>query len=159
MQFLVFLQDHVSAEGRYSDPDLQLQSHPSILSSAMLSQVQTILQKIKWNRNNVEDFLGIYLSEPKSHVFFEQPEKPMLLHDFIRLVCESGIELDLKSRMLCGRNKFFLNGEVFTGGIEANRILMKLADNYELMPTKGIDEETAKILYQWYVNGYIKQKN
>jgi 50S ribosomal protein L16 3-hydroxylase len=74
-QFLVFLQDRVSAPGRYADPGLQLQSHPSVLSPAMLSQVRTILNKIKWNQNDVEDFLGIYLSEPKPHVFFEQPEK------------------------------------------------------------------------------------
>ncbi|MGZ0019435.1 JmjC domain-containing protein [Nitrosomonas sp. wSCUT-2] len=158
-QFLVFLQDRVSAAGRYADPDLQLQSHPSILSSAMLSQVQTILQKIKWNRNDVEDFLGIYLSEPKSHVFFEQPAEPISFRDFIQSVCENGLALDLKSRMLCGRNQFFINGESISAGDEAYRILVKLADDHELMPVKIIDQETAKILYEWYENGYIKLKN
>ena len=158
-QFLVFLQDRVSAAGRYADPDLQLQSHPSILSSAMLSQVQAILQKIKWNRNDVEDFLGIYLSEPKSHVFFEQPAEPISLRDFIQSVCENGLALDLKSRMLCGRNQFFINGESINAGAEAYRILVKLADDHELMPVKIIDKETAKILYEWYENGYIKLKN
>lgn len=158
-QFLVFLQDRISAEGRYSDPDLQLQSHPSILSAAMLSQVQMILRKIKWNRNDIEDFLGIYLSEPKSHVFFEQPAEPMRLRDFIQLVCKNGIELDLRSRMLCVRNKFFLNGEVFSGSVEAYRILIKLADNYELTAIKNMDDETGGILYQWYMNGYINLKN
>ncbi|OQW40892.1 MAG: cupin [Proteobacteria bacterium SG_bin4] len=158
-QFLVFLQDRVSAAGRYADPGLQFQTHPSILSSAMLSQVRTILQEIKWDRKDVEDFLGIYLSEPKSHVFFEQPAEPISLRDFIRLVCENGLTLDLKSRMLSGRDQFFINGESISAGAEAYRILVKLADNHELMPTKIIDKETAKILYEWYENGYIKLKN
>lgn len=157
-QFLVFLQDRVSAPGRYADPDLQLQSHPSVLSPAMLSQVRAILNKIKWNQNDVEDFLGIYLSEPKPHVFFEQPEKPVPLRDFVRLVREKGLELDLKSRMLCRRDKFFINGEVFTGSVEACRLLTDLADNYELTSTGNIDKAIAEILYQWYLNGYVKQK-
>lgn len=157
-QFLVFLQDRVSAPGRYADPDLQLQSHPSVLSPAMLSQVRAILNKIKWNQNDVEDFLGIYLSEPKPHVFFEQLEKPVPLRDFVRSVREKGLELDLKSRMLCRRDKFFINGEIFTGSVEACRLLTELADNYELMSTGNIDKATGEILYQWYLNGYVKQK-
>lgn len=157
-QFLVFLQDRVSAPGRYADPDLQLQSHPSVLSPAMLSQVRTILNKIKWNQNDIEDFLGIYLSEPKPHVFFEQPEKPVTLRDFVRSVREKGLELDLKSRMLCRRDKFFINGEIFTGSVETCRLLTELADDYELASTGNIDKATGEILYQWYLNGYVKQK-
>lgn len=157
-QFLVFLQDRVSAPGRYADPDLQLQSHPSVLSPAMLSQVRVILNKIKWNQNDIEDFLGIYLSEPKPHVFFEQPEKPVPLRGFVRSVREKGLELDLKSRMLCRRDKFFINGEIFTGSVEACRLLTELADNYELISTGNIDKATGEILYQWYLNGYVKQK-
>lgn len=157
-QFLVFLQDRVSAPGRYADPDLQLQSHPSVLSPAMLSQVRTILNKIKWNQNDIEDFLGIYLSEPKPHVFFEQPEKPVTLRDFVRSVREKGLELDLKSRMLCRRDKFFINGEIFTGSVEACRLLTELADDYELTSPGNIDKATGEILYQWYLNGYVKQK-
>jgi len=157
-QFLVFLQDRVSAPGRYADPDLQLQSHPSVLSPAMLSQVRAILNKIKWNQNDVEDFLGIYLSEPKPHVFFEQPEKPVTLRDFVRSVREKGLELDLKSRMLCRRDKFFINGEIFTGSVETCRLLTELADDYELASTGNIDKATGEILYQWYLNGYVKQK-
>lgn len=157
-QFLVFLQDRVSAPGRYADPDLQLQSHPSVLSPAMLSQVRAILNKIKWNQNDIEDFLGIYLSEPKPHVFFEQPEKPVPLRDFVRSARERGLELDLKSRMLCRRDKFFINGEIFTGSVEACRLLTELADDYELTSTGNIDKATGEILYQWYLNGYVKQK-
>ncbi|MEK6595145.1 MAG: cupin domain-containing protein, partial [Pseudomonadota bacterium] len=158
-QFLVYLQDDIEAEGWYVDPDLRLQSHPSKISVAMQSQIGSILKKIKWNRGDIEDFLGIYLSEPKSHVFFEQPERPLQPRLFSQQIRKHGVQLDLKSRMLSGNNKFYINGEVFKVGINAYRELIKLADNQKLAPFSRIDEEAVKTLYQWYVSGYIVSKN
>lgn len=157
-QFLVYLQDNVVTEGRYSDPDLQLQSHPSRISTAMQSQVNSTLQKIKWNRSDIENFLGIYLSEPKSHVFFDQPEKPLTPHLFFRQIKKNGVQLNLKSRMLSGDNKLFINGEAYQVSADVYKALIQLADNQELLPSH-IDEEIGNILYEWYVSGYIISKN
>lgn len=85
-QFLVYLQDKVETEGRYSDPGLQLQSHPSKISAAMQAQVHSILKKISWNHDDIENFLGIYLSEPKTHVFFEQPMEPLAPCAFLQQI-------------------------------------------------------------------------
>lgn len=158
-QFLVYLQDKVETEGWYSDPGLQLQSHPSKISAAMQSQVKSILKKINWNQDDIENFLGIYLSEPKSHVFFEQPIKPLTQHLFLQQIRERGIQLGLKSRMLSSHNKFFINGEVYRVDSNAFKTLLELADNQEFPPSPHIDEETGRILYQWYVSGYIVSKN
>lgn len=158
-QFLVYLQDNIETEGWYSDPDLQLQSHPSKIGTAMQSQVNSILKKISWNRDDIENFLGIYLSEPKSHVFFEQPMKPLSPRLFLQQIKKNGVQLDLRSRLLSSRNKFFINGEVYKVGSNAFKILLTLADNQKFPPSSHIDEETEKILYQWYVNGYIVSKN
>ncbi|AEJ00481.1 Cupin 4 family protein [Nitrosomonas sp. Is79A3] len=158
-QFLVYLQDNIETEGWYSDPDLQLQSHPSKIGTAMQSQVNSILKKISWNRDDIENFLGIYLSEPKSHVFFEQPMKPLSPRLFLQQIKKNGVQLDLRSRLLSSRNKFFINGEVYKVGSNAFKMLLTLADNQQFPPSSHIDEETEKILYQWYVNGYIVSKN
>ncbi len=158
-QFLVYLQDKVETEGWYSDPGLQLQSHPSKISAAMQSQVKSILKKIHWNRDDIENFLGIYFSEPKSHVFFEQPMEPLKPHLFLQQIKRKGVQLGLKSRMLSSHNKFFINGEVYRVGSNAFRTLLELADNQEFLPSHHIDEETGRILYQWYVSGYIVSKN
>jgi len=158
-QFLVYLQDKVETEGWYSDPGLQLQSHPSKISAAMQSQVKSILKKIHWNRDDIENFLGIYFSEPKSHVFFEQPMKPLKPHLFLQQIKKKGVQLGLKSRMLSSHNKFFINGEVYRVGSNAFKTLRELADNQEFHPSPHIDEETGRILYQWYVSGYIVSKN
>lgn len=158
-QFLVYLQDKVETQGWYSDPGLQLQSHPSMISASMQSQVNSILKSISWNRDDIENFLGIYLSEPKSHIFFEPPVKPLTPRLFLQQIKQNGVQLDLKSRILSGHNKFFINGEVYRVSSNAFKTLLKLADNHEFPPSSHIDEDIEKILYQWYVSGYIVSKN
>lgn len=155
-QFLIHLQDNLVTDGWYSDPDLQMQSHPSKISAAMQSQVSSILKKIKWDREDIENFLGIYLSEPKPHVFFEQPEKPLTMRAFLQRISENGVQLDLKSRILSSSGKFYINGEVVEVSAAAYKTLINLADNHELPPVSELDQETGEILYQWYINGYIK---
>ncbi len=156
MQFLIYLQDNLAAEGRYSDPDLQLQAYPSKINAAMLSQVNSILKKIQWNRNDIENFLGIYLSEPKSHIFFEQSTNPLTSDLFLRKIMKNGIRLNLKSRMLSGANKLFMNGEIYEVGDGAYHFLVKLANDQEILPPLSINEEAGEVLYQWYINGYIE---
>ncbi len=158
-QFLVYLQDKVETEGRYSDPGLRLQSHPSKISEAMQAQVHSILKKISWSRDDIENFLGIYLSEPKPHVFFEQPMEPLAPFVFLQQIRKNGVQLGLKSRMLSSHNKFFINGEVCRVSSNTFTMLLELADNQEFFPSPRVDEETEKILYQWYVSGYIVSKN
>ena len=163
-QFLIYLQDtfemeeHYSKEQQYSDPDIQLQSHPSKISASMQSQVRGILKKIRWNRNNIEDFLGSYLSEPKPQTFFDQPIEPLPPDLFFHKIKKKGVQLSLKSKMLSGSNKFFINGEVYKVSSYTYRVLIKLADNQELSPPLYIDKEIERILYQWYINGYIQSK-
>ncbi|HQV89050.1 MAG TPA: cupin domain-containing protein [Nitrosomonas sp.] len=158
-QFLVYLQDNFETEGWYSDPNLSWQSHPSRISAAMQRQTRSILKKIKWDYKDVENFLGIYLSEPKSHIFFEQPEEPLSSRLFLQQVMNNGVRLDLKSRLLSGDGKFFMNGEVYNVGMDAYKLLLNLADNHEIIPVSRIDEEAGKVLYQWYVSGYLESNN
>ena len=77
VEFLVYMQDRVKADGWYRDPDLQWQTNPANISSAMFRQAKTIINKIKWQDLDIENFLGIYLTEPKSHIFFSRPTKPI----------------------------------------------------------------------------------
>lgn len=158
-QFLVYLQDHFEIEeGWYSDPDLQLQSHPSMISSAFQTKVNTILRKLKWNQKDIENFIGIYLSEPKSHVFFDQPDNPLSEHVFLQQAKENVIQLNLKSRILSSSHTLYINGESYEVSSTSYMELIKLADNYELPYSLIMSEESKKILYNWYVNGYISIK-
>lgn len=155
-QFLVHLQDHIEIDGMYSDPDLALQSHPARISGAMLRQAGAALGKIKWRNAEVERFLGLYLTEPKPHVFFMQPSRPLTQEKFAQRVKKTGCQLDLRSRMLCRGKSVFLNGDVHTVSAAACRSLGKLADCQILPGKESFDDETIALLYQWYLYGYIE---
>lgn len=154
-QFLVYLEDNLVADDWYSDPDLQLQAHPSEISADMQSRANTILKKIKWDRRDIENFLGIYLSEPKPHTFFDKPVNPLLPRIFNQKIKKNGVQLNLKSRILSGKNKFFINGEMYRVSTEAYKELIELADRRKILPPGNLSSAAQKILYQWYVNGYL----
>ncbi|WP_371134376.1 hypothetical protein [Nitrosomonas sp.] len=85
--------------------------------------------------------------------------EPLAPCAFLQQIKKNGVQLGLKSRMLSSHNKFFINGEVCRVSSNTFKMLIELADNQEFFPSPHIDEETEKILYQWYVSGYIVSKN
>lgn len=155
-QFLVYLQDHIKIDGMYHDPDITLQAHPAHISLAMLRQTGVALGKIKWNNADIERFIGTYLTEPKPHVFFTQPTRPMTQKKFAQQIKKNGLQLDLKSRMLCRGKSIFLNGDAYPVGTAACRSLEKLADQQELAAGEIIAAEAMALLHQWYLYGHIE---
>ncbi|MDQ3185778.1 MAG: cupin domain-containing protein [Pseudomonadota bacterium] len=155
-QFLIYLQDHAVIEGMYRDPDISLQSHPGRISPAMVRQTGAALDKIKWGRADIERFIGTYLTEPKSHVFFTPRAHPVTQEEFSYEVRKSGCQLDLKSRMLCRGKTVFLNGDAYTVGTATRLVLEELADRHVLLTAEDLDSDALAVLYQWYLYGYIE---
>jgi len=155
-QFLVHLQDHIEIGGMYSDPDLGLQRQPAQISTTMLRQAGAALSKIKWGDAEVEHFLGLYLTEPKPHVFFTQPSRSLTQEKFAQRVEKLGCQLDLKSRMLFRGKTVFINGDAHAVGAIARRSLRKLANNQLLPRKESLNDEAIELLYQWYLYGYIE---
>jgi 50S ribosomal protein L16 3-hydroxylase len=155
-EFLIYLQDHLDIQGMYRDPGLTPQQHPAQISEAMLRQTTQILERIHWGKRDVEFFLGRFLSEPKPHVIFQQPSRPLSSKNFSRKCNAQGVYLDLKSQMLFYHDVIFMNGEAYQSGRQAFTSLSRLADRRELRPRTSFDQETQQLLYQWYQAGYIK---
>jgi 50S ribosomal protein L16 3-hydroxylase len=153
-QFLVYLQDNLCIDGMYSDPHLKAQTHPSEISTPMLVQVADAIKKIKWKKTDIAKFLGCYLSEPKPHIFFDQPEKPWTLKRFQQSVATKGISLDLKTQMLCHGDDIFINGVVTQVDPVTYPILRSLADSRQLQ-AYNLPENVTGLLYQWYLDGYL----
>ena len=154
-QFLVYLQDRIKVDGMYADPDLKTQKHPSEISAAMLHQVEQVIKQVRWDREDIANFLGCYLSEPKPHIFFEAPERPLSLAKFRQAIQQRGVQLDLKSQMLCHANVIFMNGEEQQVQERDHSLLRTLADERELPPLSGCSAKSIELLYQWYLDGYI----
>ena len=81
-QFLVYLQDRICVDGVYADPDLKTQIHPSEISADMLRQVVHAIRKVKWDDEDIANFLGSYLSEPKPHIFFRGTRQTLICRAF-----------------------------------------------------------------------------
>ena len=154
-QFLVYLQDRIVVEGSYADPDLKTQQHPSELSVAMLRQVGQVIKQIHWDKADIANFLGCYLSEPKPHIFFDAPARPWSLAKFKQTIKNKRVKLDLKSQMLCHAQWIFINGAAHPVNERDYLWLRALADERELMPLKNCANELLELLYQWYLDGYI----
>ena len=154
-QFLVYLQDRIQIEGTYADPGLTRQKHPSEIGPTMLKQVGEAIRKVRWDDEDVANFLGCYLSEPKPHIFFEAPARPLSAARFAEAVYKHGVVLDLKTQMLCQGSTLFINGDAEPVGKSAYRVLRELADARRLTPGSTLPEEAMGLLYGWYQDGYL----
>jgi 50S ribosomal protein L16 3-hydroxylase len=154
-QFLVYLQDRIEVDGMYADPGLKTQQHPSEISAAMLQQAEKAINRVRWDREDIANFLGCYLSEPKPHVFFAAPERPISPAKFRQALQKHGVKLDLKSQMLCHSGWIFINGEAHRADESDYTMLRTLADERELSALTDIPAGLNELLYQWYLDGYI----
>jgi 50S ribosomal protein L16 3-hydroxylase len=158
-EFLGFMQDKLNQDllildSIYQDPDLTLQDHPAEICYEMVDKVSVNLQKIEWSNDIVAAFLGTYLSDPKANVVFESNKK-ISMSAFAAKIAKQGISLDLKSQMLFFGDTFFINGESVKFTNESASTLITLADNRRVVPETVKDEVLLKLLYDWYISGYL----
>lgn len=156
VRFLEFLQDHLRLTGMYEDPDLRLQRSPALLGASMVRKAQRILERIRWSSEDVARFLGCHLTEPKAHVLFARPPRPLAAREYAARVARRGASLAPQTRMLFRGNTLFINGEACPVGAAAARTLARFADRRRLPPRARLDRESAHWLYHWYRVGYIE---
>lgn len=163
-EFLGYMQDklhqeHLLLDGIYEDADLTLQRHAAEIGSSMVDKVAAILSNIQWSKQDVADFLGSYLSEPKPDVVFD-PNKKISSNSFRQRITAHGIMLDLKSQMLFAGSTFYLNGEAIPPCGSSTTLLAKLADQRSLCAedilTLVAEETMLKQLHAWYLAGYLQ---
>ena len=154
-QFLVYLQDRICVEGMYADPELKTQVHPSEISKDMLNQVASAINQVRWDKEDIANFLGCYLSEPKPHIFFDAPEEVLSLKKFKKSLQEKQLVLDLKSQMLCHEHTIYMNGEATDSALPDYNLLRELADNRQLNSLKSPSDELVALFYEWYQEGYL----
>lgn len=152
--FLMHLQDRVTLDGRYADPDLQLQKHPGEIGRAMLAQIGDMIQRIQWTPRDIAEFAGCYLSEPKPSVFFNPPAQPDTPARFRRAAGKHGVALDPRSRLLFVGKRFYINGEAFDAEPASVAALKQLADTRTLpapVPAALLD-----LFQDWYEAGWLE---
>ncbi len=155
-EFLSYLQERIEVPGLYTDPDLQFQAHPGEIGDAMVAQVADMVAKIRWDQDDVRNFLGCYLSEPKPQIYFLPPEEPLPRKRFLSAWKKGGLRLDARTQMLFSRNLFFVNGETLDPLPDQDaQILRRLADERALPTAEGLSEDTLDLVYEWYLDGFL----
>ena len=153
-QFLNHLQDILEVEGMYADPSPRRSRHPAEIPGALLDWTADTLRAVRWDRADIVDFLGRYLSEPKAHVFFDPPRRPLSIAAFAARIAKTGVELDARSQCLFRGRTFFMNGERTEASPAMLPTLRRLADRRRLDPA-GIGEDLLTLLHVWYAAGYL----
>jgi 50S ribosomal protein L16 3-hydroxylase len=154
-RFLEYLQDELALDGIYEDRGLRPARRPAWLSDDMVRGMLGMLRRIRWGDADEVRFLGCHLTEPKSHVHFARPSRPLTEGAFAAHVARRGVCLAGPTRMLFRGATIYINGEAHALPAHAARQLSRLADRRALPPPLRADRETARMLYQWYRAGYL----
>ena len=153
-QFLNYLQDHLDMEGLYADPDLARPRHPAELPRPMLDWAGRTIAGLRWTQKDIGDFLGRYLSEPKAHVFFDPPRRPLSVEALHAAVARRGVRLDARSQLLFRGRDFYINGEHVRVAPALAPALSSLADNRRLAG-QAMSPALSALLHPWYLAGYL----
>lgn len=154
-EFLMYLQEKLKLEGIYQDPNLVMQKNPAEISKSMVDKVAGVLTKINYTKNDIENFLGRFLTEPKPDTYFDSPQPPLSQSAFLKKIQGRNIQLNLKTQLLFRGNTLFINGEIIKFPSDFKKQLKNLAAYRELTISESLDKETIKLLYDWYCCGYI----
>lgn len=159
--FLMFLQDRLALSGVYADPDLKPCAEPARLEGATLARLQALLAEVRWGPDELALFAGTYLSEPKPHVFFSPPKRPLSEKTIEKQLRQHGFALDPRTLLLFDETHFFLNGEVIDMPLALVPWVRQLANARSLTAaelgdahTEGTGPALCQWLYECYCNGF-----
>jgi 50S ribosomal protein L16 3-hydroxylase len=155
--FLDDVRDRVRIAGRYTDAGIAPTRTPARLDPALLRRMAAPLARIRWSRQDVEAFLGRYLSEPKAHVTFSPPAQSLGLRAFTARAGREGVRLDRAAQLLYDARRLHLNGETLTVPRAARRLLERLANARALdgaTLARG-DAGLWQLLHRWHEHGYL----
>jgi len=152
--FLDHLRDTLAPEGQYCDPQLAATERPGAIPASMLRELKGVLRAIRWDDGAMDEFLGRFLSEPKSNVFFDPPDKPLSPARFAATCRSRGVLLDARTRCLYSGTRIFMNGEVYNLPKAEAGQLQTLADRQKIGPCEP-GRQAMNILYGWYRAGYL----
>ena len=154
-QFLGYLQDRLQDGAVYRDPVLRRQRHPAEIGEPMRKILRKMANAVRWNDSDVDRCLGEMLSEPRQSVVFAPPPR-MNAARFAAAVDRRGVMLDMKTRMLFDRARFYINGESFSAAKADAKILRTLADTRELEAGVRLSCNALQLLHDWHAAGYLQ---
>ncbi len=153
--FLDYLREAPAPGGHYADPGGAPARHPGAIPPRMLDHAARTLGRIRWTPSMVREFTGRYLTEPKAHVFFDPPARPLAPARFAAAARRRGIELDGRSRFAFSGAVFFMNGEAQALDTGARPAATRLADRRRIEAGSAAPDSFWDAAYGWYLQGFV----
>lgn len=155
--FLDHLRDELDLPGRYADPGLRAAREPARIDAAMHRQAARMLARIRWGRRAIERFLGSWLTEPKSHVFFDVPVRELSLGAFRQAIARRGVRLDRRTQLLYDAHALYVNGTTAEWPQAGARSVATLANERTLSAAActRLPAAARGVLHEWYRHGYL----
>lgn len=153
--FLDYLGERLDLAGRYGDPGLAPARAAGRIPAGLLAHVSHTLGRVRWGPREALDFAGRFLSEPKAHVYFTPPGKPLPPARFEAAATRRGLVLDRRARLLYAKAAFFLNGEAVAVPGPCAPWLRKLADSRTLSSLAGAPVALRRLAHEWHSRGFL----
>ncbi len=153
--FLDFLHERLEPAGQYRDPGSAAARHPGAVPPPLEAHVARAIAGIRWSASEVREFAGRFLTEPKAHVYFTPPARPLSRARFAALAARSGLALDARARLLFSGTMFFLNGERVEVPAAARRLVKRLADQRRLDAPVRAAGAFWSTMHAWYLEGIV----
>lgn len=153
--FLDYLGERLDLEGRHADPGLRPSRGAGRIPADMVAHVARTLDRIRWRPRDALAFAGRFLSEPKAHVYFTPPARPLAPARFRAAASRRGLVLDRRARLLYAGGMFFLNGEAVEAPRACAAWLRKLADSRTLIAMAGAPSSFWELVHEWHARGFV----
>lgn len=163
--YLDHLRDTLTLEGRYTDAGRGRVAAPAYIEPALKWPLAKRLQSSLGPRMTapaIAEFIGCYLTRPKSHVEFIAPERTMSRSTFCQRATQRGLRLDLRSRMLFDEGGFYLNGQPIRFSaplMKTQRIYLQQLANSRQLPASKLQMRLLQQLYPYWLSGEIELDN
>ncbi|HEX4764278.1 MAG TPA: cupin domain-containing protein [Usitatibacter sp.] len=147
--------DDLELDGQYGDPGAHATRHPGEIPRRILEHAAEVASRIRWTPARVREHTGRFLTEPKAHVFFEPPARPLGREAFACRAAQAGISLDPRSRLAFSGTIFFMNGETAAVPAAARPAARALADGRRLAPPVKAPAAFWQAAHAWYLQGFV----
>ena len=128
---------------------------PAVATSAAIPSslavfAHQVVDKALKNPHLLDSLLGEYLTEPKAHVWFDEPTTEPDL--------STGVHLNRRTKMMYDERHVFINGESFRVGGKDARFLRQLADNRALSASScsKLSDAAQEALLDWMSADWLK---
>ena len=145
------------ADARYADAGGKATRTPAALSQPMAAQMTQWLTQLQPTKQQLAQFIGRYLTEPKASVWFARPSAAPSFRRWCEQALRSGLTLDRKTRALYRGRQVYINGEL--AAVLGTAIVRRLVNERTLSPVKVQDAFRnallARELHRWWTLGWL----